>query len=123
MYKIVKVNTKNKAKLSLQINNLKKSVDYPLGEQYFNIDHGDDYFAYYESIGIMHYWCVLDKEKVIATICGMIKTLKSGKKAWYFCDLKVNEKYRKQGIARKLFRKVYFYMLFFKGCIEYMQYL
>ena len=110
MYKIVKVDDKNKLQLSTRIYNLKSQVTYPLGVGEFNIVHGYNYFSYYERMGEMHYWCMFDKGELIATRCAVIKTIDS-KKICYLCDLKVAEEYRGQGIARRLFRRVFFYML------------
>lgn len=115
MYKIVKVTNNNRQELSSQLRQLKKSSIYPLGSREFYIDHGEDYFGYYENIGEMHYWCVLDGSKVIGSICGVITQLSDGQKAYYVCDLKVVSGYTGRGLARKLFRKVFFYMLFRRG--------
>jgi len=112
MYKIIKVNNRNKSELSVHAAELKSQVDYPLGDDKFNIVHAsDDYFLYYERMGVMHYWCMFDDGKLVATICVVIKTINS-KKIAYLCDLKVIKGYRKQGIARKLFRKALFYTIF-----------
>ena len=55
MYKIVKVDDKNRLRLSAQISNLKSQVAYPLGNDEFNIVNGDNYFSHYERMGEMHY--------------------------------------------------------------------
>ena len=83
MYKIVKVDDKNKLQLSTQISNLKSQVTYPLGVDEFNIAHGDNYFSYYERMGEMHYWCMFDKDELIATRCAVIKTIPSKKYVIY----------------------------------------
>ncbi|AIT09402.1 hypothetical protein LO80_05100 [Candidatus Francisella endociliophora] len=110
MYKIIKVTSKNRSELSSQLSNLKKQIVYPLGKSTFTIEHGNDYFAYYENMGKMHYWCVVKNGEVIGSACGIVKSLELGGRAWYLCDLKVDKNYRGQGIARKLFRKIYLYM-------------
>ncbi|MGQ4005029.1 hypothetical protein QIW49_00885 [Francisellaceae bacterium CB300] len=83
MYKIVKVDDKNRLRLSAQISNLKSQITYPLGDDKFSIVHGKDYFSYYERMGEMHYWCMFDNDELIATRCAVIKTIDSKKYVIY----------------------------------------
>lgn len=39
---------------------LEKVAAYPLGNDFFQIDHGVDYFAFFDRLGQVNYYVVLD---------------------------------------------------------------
>lgn len=82
----------------------KMSVAYPLGEnEMFTINHGNNYFRFFERIGEMYMKVVTDStNKIIATGCGVLRTLPNKTKAWYICDLKVAKEHRGNRIPRNM---------------------
>lgn len=83
-----------------QISNLEKLAIYPLGADFFSIDHGKDYFAFFDRLGELHYFvCTIDK-LVVAVGAGIIR--KIPKKVFYLCDLKVHPNYRGRKIPLKI---------------------
>lgn len=79
---------------------LEAEASYPLGEDTFSIDHGVDYFAFFDRLGEEERWVVLDQgtgdaQQAIATVSGVLRTLEDGL-AWYVCDLKVRPAHRGQ---------------------------
>lgn len=110
-YKLVKMDKNNRKELSVLIKNMEKDIFYPLGEDFFKIDHGEDYFAFFERLGELHYWCVFDKDKLIAVAAGVIRNFENNKKSWYLCDLKVIKEYRGKGIPQFVFKRAFIYNL------------
>lgn len=110
-YKIVKLNKDNRKFLSDSIKLMEKDIYYPLGEDSFKIDHGDDYFKFFERLGELHYWCVFDNDILIGVAAGILRFVEN-KKTWYLCDLKVLKEYRGKGIPKLIFKHAFLYNLF-----------
>ena len=86
-----------------------KGVTYPLGADRFEIDHGSDYFAFFDRLGEAAYHVVLDEARVVAVGCIILRNVprqagRSPERTWYLCDLKVDPSYRRRGIPWKLFK-------------------
>jgi len=88
---------------------LEKGVTYPLGDDRFEIDHGDDYFAFFDRLGETSYYVALDGERVVAVGCAVLRTVPqheggASKPLWYACDLKVHPDYRRRRLPWKTFK-------------------
>ena len=86
---------------------LEKGVSYPLGDDRFEIDHGEDYFAFFDRLGETHYCVALDGEQVVAVVCNVLRSVPrhEGVKPepiWYGCDLKVHPDYRGRWLPWKM---------------------
>ena len=91
-----------------RIADLGRGTSYPLGEDRFEIDHGADYFAFFTRLGQLHYYVVLDGERVVAVAAAILRRvpLASGEKpkaVWYLCDLKVHREYQGRYIPVSIF--------------------
>ena len=85
-----------------KISCLEKGVKYPLGNDSFEISHGNNYFAFFQRLGQkICYYAVMDNSTICAVICGVLRHLGKGN-VWYLCDLKVVPKYRGQRITMYL---------------------
>ncbi|MDP6931832.1 MAG: GNAT family N-acetyltransferase [Myxococcota bacterium] len=87
---------------------LEAGVTYPLGEDRFEIDHGEDYFAFFTRLGVLSFYVALDGQKVVAVCAAVLRTIPSTPgepptKVWYLCDLKVHPEYRRKRIPWKMF--------------------
>jgi hypothetical protein len=83
-------------------------AEYPYGDDFFKLDHGDDYFAFFERLGEPLFHVATDETGVVACAAGVLRRLKIEEKevrAWYLCDLKVAQAYALQKLPAKLFRK------------------
>jgi GNAT superfamily N-acetyltransferase len=76
---------------------LEADTTYPYGHDRFRLDHGDDYFAFFDRLGETLYAVALDGDEVVAVGCGVLRTIPAAggsTHAWYVCDLKVRPDHR-----------------------------
>jgi GNAT superfamily N-acetyltransferase len=76
---------------------LEADTTYPYGDDRFQLDHGADYFAFFDRLGDVLYAVALDGDEVVAVGCGVLRRIPIGgelKEAWYVCDLKVRPDHR-----------------------------
>ena len=95
-----------------RIADLEKGTSYPLGEDRFEIDHGEDYFAFFTRLGQLHYYVVLDGDRVVAVVAAILRAVppargKKSRTVWYLCDLKVHPEYRGRYLPVSIFRRAF----------------
>lgn len=108
MIKVNGINTASRNKFNRSLKGLEATMEYPYGNDFFKIDHGDSYFTFFDRLGNSFFNVALDGQEVIACGCGIIRSIRQNgqsKKIWYLCDLKVHYDYRKRGIPKKIFKK------------------
>jgi len=88
---------------------LEASASYPLGADRFRIDHGSDYFAFFDRLGELRYEIALDRDRVVGVGAGILRTGvpfgDRARSAWYLCDLKVHPDYRGRWIPFSIARR------------------
>ena len=97
---------------SPQLQAFENVAEYPYGDDFFKLDHGENYFAFFERLGEPVFHVALDGEKIAACAAGVLRTLKidgENIKCWYLCDLKVRQDYALQKLPAQLFRKNLFF--------------
>ncbi len=92
MIRFVRVRREDRARYQERLAALEKMARYPLGEDSFTLDHGADYFAFFDRLGDVEYRLALDGDRVIAVGCGILRRVPE--RTWYLCDLKVDPEYR-----------------------------
>lgn len=103
-FTIVELNDKTKWDYHDRIQAFEKKLSnwYSLGNDKFRIDHGANYYSFFERQGKMKIVVCLDNKKnVIATGIGILKYA-NGQNVWYICDVKVDVNYRGMGIPLKM---------------------
>lgn len=90
---------------NLKLFELKMSQKYPLGKDFFRINHGKNYFSFFERLGEVHYIILLSKKTklIVGTACCILRKNEQDILYWYLCDLKIVEKHRGQNLTGKLF--------------------
>ncbi len=93
-----------------QIFTLEQFASYPWGDDFFKIDHGDDYFAFFDRLGEVDYYVSLNEQRqVMAVGAGVLRAVRDRvtaplQIAWYLCDLKVHPQYQNQRLSLRLLR-------------------
>ena len=88
---------------------LEQAAVYPLGDDFFQIDHGVDYFAFFDRLGQVHYYVALDGDQIAAVGAWVLRQVPDHQGevphfAWYLCDLKVHPNYQRQWLSLGLLR-------------------
>lgn len=88
---------------------LEQAATYPLGDDFFQLDHGRDYFAFFDRLGEVNYYMVVDGDRVAAVGAGVMRQIpyrqgEALRPAWYLCDLKVHPDYQRQHLSLRLLR-------------------
>lgn len=109
--KVVRVTAENVSQFRDGIVALESLASYPLGSDFFRIDHGKDYFSFFNRMGMLRYYVMLHNLRVVAVAAAVLRSLPlttgvSANKAWYLCDLKVHPDFRGQTIPQKIFGAV-----------------
>ncbi|MBW4511702.1 MAG: hypothetical protein KME64_35145 [Scytonematopsis contorta HA4267-MV1] len=93
---------------------IEQYATYPLGDDFFQIDHGLDYFAFFDRLGEVNYYTALDFEygnvsspRVAAVGAGILRQVsynqgEETRPAWYLCDLKVHPDYQRQFLSLRI---------------------
>lgn len=108
--KLVRLTPETKNLYLKQIIDLEREVSYPYGDSFFKIDHGKDYFAFFERLGTLYYYVLVDKERVAGVVATVLINLPSHlslKKIWYYCDLKIHPDYRGRRLPIKMAYQIY----------------
>jgi GNAT superfamily N-acetyltransferase len=98
---------KERSQFQDRIAALEKISTYPLGDDFFQIDHGDDYFAFFDRLGDVNYYVAIIDTQVVAVGAGVLQLIADchndpGKLSWYLCDLKVHPMYQNHRISVRL---------------------
>ena len=88
-----------------RIRGLEQGVRYPLGIDEFEIDHGEDPFAFFDRLGSTVYLAAIRDGEVVGGMASVLRQLPGPPKrsAWYLCDLKSVPGWRGRGISAPLF--------------------
>lgn len=92
---------------------LESLATYPIGEDFFQLDHGPDYFAFFDRLGAVDYFVVREGERVVgvgANVLRRVPDTLGGKlrRAWYACDLKVHPEFRGRRIPHRIANYAFF---------------
>jgi hypothetical protein len=91
-----------------KLQELESVAEYPYGDDFFKLNHGDNYFAFFARMGEPLFHVALDGNRVVACAAGILRELEIENKtmrAWYLCDLKVRPEYQGRQVTTGLFKK------------------
>ena len=87
---------------------LEQTSVYPLGDDAFRISHGDNYLAFFERLGDVAYYALVDDNGLAAVACGVLRKATEGLPArWYVGDLKVRPDARGRHLPVALIRRAF----------------
>ena len=119
MYKTINIkiiNRKNINKYNNDFKLLEKRITnwYPLGDNdFFKIDHGPNYFSFFNRLGSIKVATLFDKNNLIGNLIGVLRKIPLDNKyfkTWYLCDLKIDKKYRGDRLSFHIFTKIFKYL-------------
>lgn len=92
---------------------LERLATYPLGGDTFRIDHGPDYFAFFDRMGESRHMVALEGDELVAVGGGVRRRipLRDGARpteVWYGCDMKVHPAHRGRRIPLKMTSRALF---------------
>lgn len=92
MLDVIRLSAEELPAYGAQIAALERDVTYPLGTDRFSIDHGDDYFAFFRRLGLMHYFVALEEGELVGVLAAVERSLPwqgdAPAPCLYLCDLK-----------------------------------
>lgn len=93
-----------------QLRALEAGIEYPIadGADFFTIDHGDDYTAFFTGLGDPRFLIAVDGDRLKGSICGILRRCSQGGKSFpsiYGSDLKLAPEVRGTGLYRKMLWK------------------
>jgi hypothetical protein len=104
--RVVEVTRRLRPRYRRAIEALDAETTYPLGADRFRIDHGEDYFAFFDRLGDVHYFVTLDQGEVAGVAAGIVRRIPE--RAWYLCDLKVRAGHRGRHIPLLMLKRAFF---------------
>lgn len=110
--RIVRIAPRERAAFQARLAALEQLAAYPLGQDSFRLDHGPDYFAFFDRLGDVLYAAALQGEQLAAVGCGMLRRVpfragEAPRRAWYIADLKVHPDHRGGRIPLRVFGRFF----------------
>ena len=85
---------------------LERGTRYPLGDDAFELDHGPDYFAFFDRLGELTYLVALSDGELVGVAAAVLRRVPQAggppAEAWYLADLKLRPGRRGLGLAARL---------------------
>jgi len=109
--KVVRITEANINLYQEELSRLEDEMTYPLGSEFFKISHGNNYLRFFQRLGDVHLYALLDGEKIAGVAGGVIRIIPDRKgrnqKTWYLCDLKIRKEYRGKGWTLRWLGRVF----------------
>lgn len=102
MIRVFRLGRDERAAWMRPIVGLEGMARYPLGQDHFRIDHGRDYFRFFDRLGDLAYYVAADDGELVAVGCGMLRDLPGFGAAWYVGDLKVRPARRGEHVPLRM---------------------
>jgi hypothetical protein len=104
MIQIHDIDFKSRDKYNKVLLDFENLFKYPFGNDYFKINHGENYFKFFDLLGEPCFFIAKEDNKVLAICVAILKTvnLDPYEKVWYLCDLKVHPHYQGRFIVQKI---------------------
>jgi GNAT superfamily N-acetyltransferase len=102
--KLVRIGREDRPRFQERLTRFDAHWTYPYGEDRFRLDHGDDYYAFFDRLGEVNAFAFLDGEDIIGMGVAVLREVpfRSGgpkRSAWYLCDAKVHPDHRGQNLS------------------------
>lgn len=104
--RVLRIEREERPAWTTAVADLEAGASYPLGADRFHLDHGADYFAFFDRMGDVAYYAAVEDGEVLAVGAGVLRTLPfpdGARDAWYICDLKVRPEHRGRHLPLRMF--------------------
>lgn len=96
-----------------QLHRLEEGIDYPIGDgsDFFTIDHGADYTAFFTGLGDPRFLIAIDGDRLVGSVCGILRKASQGGREFpsvYGSALKLAPEVRGTGLWKKMLWKGFF---------------
>lgn len=91
------------ARLGVALRSFERSFRYPLGDDAFRIDHGAEYFAFFERMGRAEVYLASRGDGVVGSLVAVYRT-DLATPCWYLADLKVDARGAGAMVGARLLR-------------------
>lgn len=104
MIQIQSIDFDNRDKYNQALLDFETLFKYPFGVDHFQIDHGKNYFKFFDFLGEPYFFVATENNEIRAICVAVLKStnVPNYQKVWYLCDLKVHPDYQGQSIAQKI---------------------
>lgn len=82
----------------------KMSNWYDLGNDKFRIDHGTNYYKFFERMGNVYIQAAIKNNEIIGTGAGVLRNIR-GNKIFYLCDCKIDKNFRNKWLPFRMLLK------------------
>lgn len=96
---------------TVECSEFEHNFEYPLGDDFFKIYHGKDYFEFFKRLGEPKFYGAFLAGRLVAMGGAVLREVKpfsnSNKKikTWYLCDVKVHPDFRGRKLTSKIFQR------------------
>ncbi len=109
---VIRIHREELPRWQEQLSALERMATYPIGTDRFQIDHGRDYFRFFERLGTLYFYAHVEGDRLIGTGGGMLRQVpyRQGEKprtAWYGGDLKIHPDHRGNRIPMAMAGRVF----------------
>lgn len=108
MTKIIRITNDLREKYNSQLLSFENNFTYPFADDSFTINHGKNYFRFFDLLGKPYILIATDRNKIIGVAVIVLRNIdiantKKLEPVWYICDLKIHPNYRAKGIVQNIF--------------------
>lgn len=105
--KIIEVTPSLRSYYKDELRDFAHNFQYPFGQDSFVIDHGQNYFTFFDRLGKPYIYIGEEDNKIIAMIIIVLRDIDLygqgiKQKIWYICDLKIHPNFRGNYFVQKV---------------------
>lgn len=104
--KLVKIGREDRPAFKARLDRFDEHWTYPYGDDRFRLDHGEDYYAFFDRLGEVSAHAFLEEGEIIGMGIAVLRRVpfrrgERPRRTWYLCDAKVHPEHRGQKLGFK----------------------
>ncbi|MCB9598110.1 MAG: hypothetical protein H6719_35680 [Sandaracinaceae bacterium] len=102
--KLVRIDKADRPRYQARLAHFDEHWTYPYGEDRFRLDHGADYYAFFDRLGEVSAHAFVEGDEILGMGIAILRDVpfiagERPRKAWYLCGAKVHPDHRGQGLS------------------------